>query len=99
VEAFCVNTDNGEEARNRTLAWRSSWQDKQMTDRSIEALKESDPTKRIALYEKLQRDHMANSPFAIMLQGITTAACRKDVTGVRLGTLSDTHSYAGARKA
>jgi peptide/nickel transport system substrate-binding protein len=99
VEAFCVNTDNGEEARNRTLAWRSSWQDKQMTDRSIEALKESDPTKRVALYETLQRDHMANSPFAIMLQGITTAACRKDVTGVRLGTLSDTHSYAGARKA
>jgi peptide/nickel transport system substrate-binding protein len=42
---------------------------------------------------------MANSPFAIVLQGITTAACRKDVTGVRLGTLSDTHSYAGARKA
>jgi peptide/nickel transport system substrate-binding protein len=99
VEAFCVNTDNGENALNRTLAWRSSWQDKQMTDRSNEALKERDPAKRIALYEQLQRDHMANSPFAIMMQGITTAACRKNVSGVRLGTLSDTHTYSGASKA
>jgi ABC-type dipeptide transport system, periplasmic component len=99
VEAFCVNTDNGDDARNRTLAWRSSWQDKQMSERSVEALKERDPAKRIALYEKLQRDHMANSPFAIMMQAVTTAACRKNVSGVRLGTLSDTHSYAGASKA
>lgn len=98
-EQFCVNTDNSDDARNRTLAWRSSWQSKEMSERSVAALKEADPAKRIALYEQIQRDHMANSPFALMFQAIMTAACRKNVSGVRLGTLSDMHSYAGASKA
>ncbi|MBZ6076980.1 ABC transporter substrate-binding protein [Microvirga puerhi] len=98
-EAFCVNTDNSDNALNRTLAWRSSWKDDKFTEQSVTALKEQDPAKRIALYEQLQRDHMANSPFALMMQAMTTAACRKNVSGVRLGTLSDTHSYAGVSKA
>lgn len=51
------------------------------------------------MYEDLQREFMNNSPFIIMMQKFETAACRKDITGMRLGVLSDSHSYAGIAKA
>jgi peptide/nickel transport system substrate-binding protein len=41
---------------------------------------------------------MEQSPFVIMLQTTYTAACRKGVEGVRLGTLPDSNSYETARK-
>lgn len=99
ADAFCVNEDNADDARNRGFSWRSAWRDEDMTKRALDALKETDSAKRIALYEQLQRDNMMKSPFAIMLQSITTAACRKNVSGVRLGVLTDGHSYSGASKA
>ncbi|MCQ4159115.1 ABC transporter substrate-binding protein [Roseomonas sp. GC11] len=98
AEAFCVNADNGPEARARTLAWRNNWQDAAMTERSLAALAETDGTRRLALYEALQRDHMQASPFAFLLQGTTTAACRKGVEGVRLATMANDNSYAEVRK-
>ncbi|MDJ1160230.1 ABC transporter substrate-binding protein [Chelatococcus sp. SYSU_G07232] len=99
ADVFCVNLDNSDDAKVRPLTWRSSWQDKKMSDQALAALKERDPARRVALYEQLQRDHMAASPFAFLLQKTTTAACRKGVTGARLGTLSDSHSYATVRKS
>ena len=98
AEAFCVNTDNGPDARNRTLAWRNSWKDDGFTRRAEEALRETDGAKRLAMYDRLQRDHMEQSPFVFLLQTTATAACRKGVTGVRLGTLPDSNSYEGVRK-
>jgi peptide/nickel transport system substrate-binding protein len=98
AEAYGVNTDNSENARSRTLAWRSSWQDPDITAKTLAALEEKDPAKRIALYEELQREHQERAPFAQLLQTVTWAACRKNVTGIRLGTLPDANSYAEARK-
>jgi peptide/nickel transport system substrate-binding protein len=98
AEAFCVNPDNSANARNRTLAWRNSWSDAAFTQRSLDALKEADSAKRLALYDQLQRDHMQQSPFVFMLQTTNTAACRKGVQGVRLGTLPDSNSYNDVRK-
>jgi peptide/nickel transport system substrate-binding protein len=98
AEAFSVNTDNGPDARNRTLAWRNSWQDQDLATRTEAALREPDAAKRLAMYEALQRDSMERSPFVFMLQTVNTAACRKDVTGVRLGTLADANSYDAVRK-
>lgn len=60
---------------------------------------EKDPAKRIALYEELQREHMQNSPFAFMFQTVKTAACRKTVSGFRLGALSEANSYQETSKA
>jgi peptide/nickel transport system substrate-binding protein len=98
AEAFCVNTDNGPDARNRTLAWRNSWQDADLTARAQAALQEADTVKRLAMYEAMQRDSMQRAPFVFMLQTVNTAACRKEVTGVRLGTLADANSYDFVRK-
>jgi peptide/nickel transport system substrate-binding protein len=98
AEAFCSNPDNTDAAKSRTLAWRCSWQDKEISDLSTQALKESDPATRIKLYEELQTKHMENSPFAIMLQPTMTAACRKVISGVVL-TVMSTSPYEKVVKA
>jgi len=98
AEAFCSNPDNTDKAKSRTLAWRCSWQDKEISDLSTKALKESDPATRIKLYEELQTRHMENSPFAIMLQPTMTAACRNVISGVVL-TVMSTSPYEKVVKA
>ncbi len=99
AETFCMNPDNGETAKNRTVAWRSSWQDKELTDRAVANVKELDGDKRVREYERLQRDHQERSPFAIMLQQVEVAAMRKGVSGFEIGPLSDRSVYARIQKA
>jgi len=98
-ETFNVNTDNSEAQKNRTLAWRSNWKDDEFTKRSIEALKEPDAARRIALYERLQRDHQERSPFVFIGQQVEVAAMKKNVTGLELALIGDRTSYAGLSKA
>ncbi|MDN3713710.1 ABC transporter substrate-binding protein [Paracoccus cavernae] len=99
VDVFCVNTDNSDDAATKPFAWRSHFQDEKLAALSIEARDEQDPATRTEKYLALQDLYMQNSPFAIMMQTSTTAACRPNVEGVRLGALSDSHSYAGTTKA
>lgn len=89
AEALCYNSDNSDDAKRRTFCWRSAYYSPEMNKAVETALNELDAEKRIALYDKLQRDHMDNSPFTILLQSVYTAACRKNVKGVRIGILSD----------
>ncbi len=98
AETFCMNPDNGDDARNRTLAWRSDWQDQDLNDRAAANVREQDADKRIREYERLQRDHQERSPFAIMLQQIEVAALRKNVSGFEIGPLSDRTVYAEIQK-
>ena len=99
AETFCMNPDNSDDARNRTVAWRSSWQDKDLTDRAAANVKELDATKRVREYERLQLDHQERSPFAIILQQVEVAAMRKGTTGFEIGPLSDRSVYARISKA
>lgn len=99
AETFCMNPDNSDDARNRTVAWRSSWQDKDLTDRAAANVKELDADKRVREYERMQRDHQERSPFAIMLQQIEVAVMRKGVSGFEIGPLSDRSVYAHIQKA
>jgi peptide/nickel transport system substrate-binding protein len=98
-QTFCENLDNGDEARDRTLAWRSSWQNKELTQRSQAAVREQDADTRVRAYERLQRDLQEVSPFAIMLQQVAIAASRKNVSGLAIGPLSDSTNYADLQKA
>jgi len=98
-ETFNVNTDNSEAQQNRTLAWRSNWKDDEFTARSIAALREPDAARRVALYERLQRDHQERSPFVIIAQQVEVAAMRKTTTGLDLALLGDRTRYAGITKA
>ena len=99
AETFCMNPDNTDAAINRTVAWRSSWQDKDLTDRAVANVKELDADKRVKEYERLQRDHQERSPFAIMLQQVEVAMMRKGTSGFEIGPLSDRSVYARIQKA
>ena len=99
AETFCMNPDNTDAAVNRTVAWRSSWQDKDLTDRAVANVKELDADKRVKEYERLQRDHQERSPFAIMLQQVEVAMMRKGTSGFEIGPLSDRSVYARIQKA
>ncbi len=99
AETFNENPDNSDNARNKTLCWRSSWQDTDLTNRAIAAAHETDTAKRIAEYEKMQRDGQQRSPFALMLQSKDVAAIRKAVTGFELPPMSGRIDYATANKA
>lgn len=98
TEAFCVNTDNGENARNRTLAWRCGWSDEKFNQMTTQALHESDPAKRIALYETIQKEHREHSPFIVMMQKDMNIACRSSITGVQMSVLQDS-PYDRVKKA
>ncbi len=99
AQTFCENTDNGDASTNRTVAWRSKWEDKDLTGRAQDALKETDASKRVADYEQLQKDFMQRAPFVIFQQQVGVAALRKGVTGFALGTLSDGTRYTDIAKA
>ena len=98
AETFCMNPDNGDDARNRTVAWRSSWQDKDLTDRAAANVKQEDAGKRIAEYERLQRDFRERSAFAILLQQVEVAVVRKGVNHFAIGPLSDRTVYGKIEK-
>jgi len=98
AQTFCMNLDNSDNATERTLAWRSDWQDEDLTKRAAANVKEQDAEKRVREYERMQRDHQERSPFAIMLQEIAVAAMRKGVSGFEIGPLSDLSVYAHITK-
>jgi len=93
-----MNLDNGDSATERTVAWRSAWQDEDLTKRAAANVKEQDADKRVREYERMQRDFQERSPFAIMLQQVEVAACRKGVTGLEIGPLSDRTVYTNITK-
>jgi peptide/nickel transport system substrate-binding protein len=99
AEAFNINPDNTENARERTLCWRNSWQDKDLSDRAIAAMHETDAAKRMAEYEKLQHDSQQRSPFAFMLQQKYIAAVRKVVSGFEVAPLYARTVYTHATKS
>lgn len=98
AQTFCVNEDNSDASTNRTTAWNQSWSDPDLSARALQAVKEGDAEKRVALYEALQRDVMQRGPYAIMLQETAVSVMRRPTAGLRLGPLSDRTAYAPINK-
>ncbi|MGG5817685.1 ABC transporter substrate-binding protein [Falsiroseomonas sp. HW251] len=98
AEAFSMNPDNGDNARNRTLAWRASWEIPQLTEQTAAAVRDTDAARRVATYLALQREHQQVSPFVILLQEIEVAVMRTSVTGLDLGPMNDRNRYSGIAK-
>ena len=46
------------------------------------------------MYQEMQKEVLANSPFVIMFQQIEVSAERKNVNGWVIGPSSDTNRYA-----
>jgi len=97
--AFCVNTDNGPDSKSRTLAWRSAWQDRGLSDQALAAVREADANRRLDLYRDMQRAHLQRSPFAFILQQIDTAVMRPGLTGFEVAPVGRPIRYAGIEKS
>ncbi len=74
------NPDNRMEAKmTQYPSWRMAWQDPAINARVTEALMETDPAKRDAMYASLQKDVMQQGPLAVMFQVTNVAGLSKEI--------------------
>ncbi|MFL5255660.1 MAG: ABC transporter substrate-binding protein [Rhodopila sp.] len=99
AQAFCANPDDSDASKLKILAWRSHFQDKELTDMVEAAAKELDSAKRVAMYERMQRLAQERAPFVMLLQAISTGVQGKGVSDFVIGPLPDYTRYYGIRKA
>ena len=97
--AFARNPDNGDDARERTLAWRNGWEIPELTRTTEEATRAGGDAARAELYRRLQRAVRDDSPFVVMFQETEQIALRARVSGFAAGLTSDQTRYADIRKA
>lgn len=91
AQTFASNTDNSDDGKNKTLAWRNAWDVPELTKQTEAALLEKDADKRAEIYRKLQQEVLDTSPFAIIYQQIEVAGVRSNVKGLKLGPSFDTN--------
>lgn len=98
TEWFLYNPDNTDNSKNRTFAWRISWDPGDLGKEVIPATKESDGAKRLKMYEDLQRAEVKVTPTVHMFQQVNIAVTKTNVTGVSMGLLYDATRYDGIVK-
>jgi ABC-type transport system substrate-binding protein len=98
AQGFAWNPDNSDASIFKMLAWRNAWDIPQLTARTQAALAEPSVARRAQLYEAMQRDVLARSPFIIMFQKEAQVASRKGVSGLEVGAINDLVSYIDVRK-
>lgn len=89
ASAFAYNPEDG----SKTLAWRSNWHIPELNKQTLAATAESDKTKRIELYEKMQREVQKNSPYVVGLQARNLIALRANLKGYIQGINPDMVYY------
>lgn len=90
ADAFAKNVNNADDAPAKPLAWRNSWQNKELSDMVEAAMIERDTEKRKQIYENLQRKFTQGSPFVVAFQNTELVAERKNVKGLAIGPISET---------
>lgn len=99
TQAFLANPDDSDASKLKILAWRSHFVDAELTAMVEQAAKELDTTKRMAMYESMQRAAQERAPFAFMLQPIASAVMGKGVSGFVVGAVADFTKYSAVKKA
>ena len=95
---FVRNPDNADTAKVKPLAWRNAWDAPALSMQADAAVLERDPARRKAMYEKMQAEFRATSPFIMIYQMTEVAAYRTNVSGFRIGSTSDTNYVYRASK-
>ena len=98
ASTFARNPDNGDDARERTLAWRNGWEIPDLTALAEQAVLEQDTARRAEIYGELQRRVQADSPFIVLFQENELIALAAGVEGFAAGLTSDQTLYHGIRK-
>ncbi len=96
---FARNPDNRDDARERTLAWRNSWEIPDLTRLTETAVLAGNEASRAQIYLDLQRTIQRDSPFIVMFQETEQIALRQRVMGFTAGLTADQTNYAAIRKA
>ncbi|MDR6756766.1 peptide/nickel transport system substrate-binding protein [Mycoplana sp. BE70] len=91
AETFTSNTDNSDEGKNKTLAWRNAWDVPDLTEKTKAALLEKDSAKRAQMYEELQKAVLETSPFVVIFQQTEVAGYRANLKEFKLGPTFDTN--------
>ncbi|ACC76558.1 ABC transporter substrate-binding protein [Paraburkholderia caribensis] len=86
------------DAPTTSLAWRNNWNIPELTKETDAALTEPSSDRRQALYQKMQKEVLADSPFVIMFQKISLVATRPGVSGLEVGPTNGLVSYRKLRK-
>ena len=91
---FAYNPDNSDEAQaTGLLAWRNAWDPGDLTQKVADAVVEVDTDKRRQMYEDMQSEFRAVSPFVIMFQKIEQTGRRANVKNLTLGAAVTDVSY------
>ena len=96
---FAYNPDNSDDAAEKPLAWRNSWEIPELSERTVAATLESDTDARATTYQELQNEVMETGPFVIMFQEIEVFGMRDDVEGYIIGPSFNDNSFAEVTKA
>jgi peptide/nickel transport system substrate-binding protein len=99
AQAFCANPDDSDKSTLKIIAWRNHFFNATLTKQALEAAKELDAKKRIALYHTMQQEFWQEAPFAFVLQRNAVATMRRGVSGIVIGPLPDYTRYAQIKKA
>lgn len=98
AQGFAWNPDNSDKSSYKMLAWRNSWDIAGLTKETNAALAESSTAKRAQLYQAMQKEMLAQSPFVIMFQQVSQVAMRPGVSGLEVGPINDLVSYLHVKK-
>jgi len=94
ASAFAYNPEDG----SKTLAWRANWHIPELNKQTLAATAESDPAKRIELYQNMQREVQKSSPYVIGLQASNLIALRTNLKGYVQGINPDMVYYSQVSK-
>jgi len=89
ASAFALNREDG----TQSIAWRAGWHIPTLSAMTEAAVAEQDPAKRTRLYEAIQAQVQASSPFIMALQARTELVMRANIQGYRQGLNADMVYY------
>jgi peptide/nickel transport system substrate-binding protein len=93
ADGFASNNDNSDDAKSKPLAWRNSWDDKEVTAATAAAVRERDDEKRKQMYLDLQKKVLEVGPYIIMFQATSQRAQRANVKDFIQGPSADVTYY------
>jgi len=89
ADTFTRNPNNADDAKTKPLAWRNAWDIPELTKQTDAAAQERDGAKRARMYQEIQAEFRRSSPFVMVYQQTEVAAYRENVSGLKIGSTSD----------
>ncbi|MBK1780211.1 ABC transporter substrate-binding protein [Advenella sp. WQ 585] len=93
AEFFVRNTDNSDDSKNKTAAWRNGWEIPEISAMTEKAMMEQDAEKRRNIYFEQQRTVQNDSPMIMMFQLIESSVMQNNVNNFISGPGFDTALY------